>query len=299
MAVYQIYFGSVANFLFHYGDVLQMAILLTRMKLFSPLLRKYFTASPKSVSFAFFLICFFIDFPYGFTIKSGSLGIYYYFEDSSGTKKYETFYFMVNSDYAMSQLGKLTQIIASFTLNILFSLIVGIVLNIVSFIQYKVYLKRKRRRQNDALNMRLFQNNQIANNTPFRRSLDNQFGTLRARIERDAEKNMLYMVLCLCTISIVCRLIIIAFMTFFLFYYSFSGSLSLMVVFISIYTLVPTVSIFIFYSFNKIYRDEFNRIFFSRRIYFSKTFKLQTVPFHNRKMTFNFFVPLRCRLTDP
>jgi hypothetical protein len=110
---------------------------------------------------------------------------------------------------------------------------------------------------------------------------------------RDAEKNMLYMVLSLCSISIVTRLVIICSIPYFLFYYSFSGSLTLMVVFITIYTLVPTVSIFIFYSFNKIYREEFNRILFSRNFFYSKTFAILPPPFRNRYLTINFSFPIR------
>jgi hypothetical protein len=273
LAVFNIYYGSIANFLFHYGDVLQMAILLTRMKLFSPTLNSFFTASPKFISIVFFFTCLLIDAPYVFSMQVSSLGKYY-FEDSSGTKWFETYYFLINSDFAMSPIGQLIEISTTFTLNILCSLIVGIVLNIVSLVQYKSHVKKKRQ-HNEAINIRLLK---ICNDFNISNNINDQLSE-KDKNGRDAEKNMLYMVLCLCLISIMSRLIIIFFILFFLFHYSFSGTLTLMVVFITIYTLVPTVSIFIFYSFNKIYREEFDRIFFSQRIFCSKKLVLLPTPF--------------------
>jgi hypothetical protein len=286
-SIFHIYNGCMSNFLFHYGDALQVGILLTRMRLFSPLLSIYFTASPKYISLAFFFICLLIDFPLVFTFKVGSLGKYYY-EDSSGTKRYETFYFMVNSDFAMSPFGQIFGFVTSFCLNTLFSLIVGIVLNVISFAQYKFHLN-KRREQTEAINMRLIE---IVNVAKIANNLNDQLSE-KDKNARDAEKNMLYMVLSLCSISIVTGLVIICSIPYFLFYYSFSGSLTLMVVFITIYTLVPTVSIFIFYSFNKIYREEFNRILFSRNFFYSKTFAILPPPFRNRYLTVNFSFPIR------
>ena len=82
-SMFQVYYIFTANLLFHYGDILQLNILLTRMKTFSPILRKYFTASPPLVSFATFLVCFLIDFWFGFLLKTSSFGTYYYFDDTA------------------------------------------------------------------------------------------------------------------------------------------------------------------------------------------------------------------------
>ncbi len=50
-SAFQIYYATISGFLYNYEDVLQMAILLTRMKIFSPFIRIHFTASPKILSF--------------------------------------------------------------------------------------------------------------------------------------------------------------------------------------------------------------------------------------------------------
>jgi hypothetical protein len=197
-------------------------------------------------------------------------------------------YNFVNSDYAMTKLGKFFIIFTAFTLNTLFSLIVVIVLNVIYLVQYKAYLNKKRR-LTEAINMRLLK---ICNNSFMSKNLNDRLSQ-KDKNERNAEKNMLYMVLCLCSISIMSRLVIIFFILFFLFHYSFSGTLTLMVVFITIYTLVPTVSIFIFYSFNKIYREEFNRFFFSQRIFCSKKLFLLPTPFRNRYLKINFSIPFQ------
>jgi len=213
LSVFHIYNGCVSNFLFHYGDVLQVGILLTRMRLFSPLLSKYFTASPKCISLVFVFICLLIDVPLVFTFKVGSLGKYYYFEDSNGgTKRYETFYFMINSDFAMSPFGQIFGFVMSFCLNTLFSLIVGIVLNVISFAQYKFHLN-KRRQQTEAINMRLLE---IVSVAKIANNLNDQLSE-KDKNAREAEKNMLYMVLSLCSISIVSRLVIICCIIYFYF----------------------------------------------------------------------------------
>ena len=46
-SVYQIYYDTLSYFLYHFEDVLQMRILLHKMKFFSPFVRKYFTAKPQ------------------------------------------------------------------------------------------------------------------------------------------------------------------------------------------------------------------------------------------------------------
>ena len=88
VAIYQIYFEFVSNILFHSGDVLQVDILLTRMKSVSPLVRISFTASPQIISLASFLLCVLIDFPFGFSFKVASCGIYYYYDYESGEKHF-------------------------------------------------------------------------------------------------------------------------------------------------------------------------------------------------------------------
>jgi len=62
-ALYIIYYYSMTTILFHFEETLQMAILLTRMKIFNSFVNRHFSAKPWTISLAFFLTCFLIDVP--------------------------------------------------------------------------------------------------------------------------------------------------------------------------------------------------------------------------------------------
>jgi hypothetical protein len=68
--------------------------------------------------------------------------------------------------------------------------------------------------------------------------------------ERKVEKNMFYMALTLCSISILSRLVNMLVYVYFFFYRTFEGTLTVAVVYFFINAFVPTVSIFIFFLFN-------------------------------------------------
>ena len=97
--------------------------------------------------------------------------------------------------------------------------------------------------------------------------------------ENRAEKNMLKMALTLCSLSILSRLILIAFYVYAFFFYSFSGTLVVFIVNLSIFTLLPTGAIFVFYSFNKMFRDEFKKKFII--INLKKKLRIQYSHFEN------------------
>ncbi len=79
--------------------------------------------------------------------------------------------------------------------------------------------------------------------------------------ERKAEKNMLYMALTLCTTSIISRILLMVCYIYYFIFYSFATNLLIHVVNYSIQTIVPSISIFVFYFFNKMFREEFNMTF--------------------------------------
>ena len=81
---YLIYYTNVSDFLFHYEETLQMAILLTRMKIYNSCVSKHFSSQPWVISLAFFLTCFLIDFPSSpFNLNVNSIGTYYYYDTSN------------------------------------------------------------------------------------------------------------------------------------------------------------------------------------------------------------------------
>jgi uncharacterized membrane-anchored protein len=81
----------------------------------------------------------------------------------------------------------------------------------------------------------------------------------REKNERKIEKNMFFMALTLCSISMLLRLLsMISYVYYFIFNTS-SNSVLIGVIIYFIFTFGPTVSIFVFYSFNHTFRDELNR----------------------------------------
>jgi len=76
--VFKIYHLFLSVLFFHFEDVLTMAILLHKMKLFSPFVKKHFSKSPQLISFSLFLTCLFIDVPFIFGLEVGSRGDYFY-----------------------------------------------------------------------------------------------------------------------------------------------------------------------------------------------------------------------------
>ena len=138
-SAYQIYYIVAASILFHFEDVLQMAILLTRMKLYSLFVEKYFTFSPRLVSLTLFLICFCINLPLSFGFKISSFGEYLDMAQQENIK----FYFFDSSNFSFTLIG---QILFGFTilfLNIILSVVIGVGLNVFSLIKYKSYVRKE------------------------------------------------------------------------------------------------------------------------------------------------------------
>ena len=253
-SIYHIVYAVTASFLFHYGDTLQMAILLTRTKLFSPFVERNFSGSPQKISLIFFLICFFVDLPFAFSFKVQSLGTYYTMTQNSSL----TFYYIDSSDFSLTPFGKILLGFTTFFLNLFLSLVIGVVLNVVSLNEFKSYAE-KRRLESEELQV------SSRNNKPtIFRECEQIYQKLK--IERQIEKNMFYMALILCAISIQSRVFIMFAYVYFFFYNTFSDALIIYIVTFTIFTLVPTLAIFVFYAFNQMFREEFNRIMFKREI---------------------------------
>ena len=275
-SIYQIYNGGFAAILFlHFEKTLQMGILLMRMKIFFPFVRRHFTASPRIVSIIFFFTCLLIDFPVLFSAKVDSIGTYYTF-DSSGSKNYVELYYFSSSEFSATLFGRLLSGFTAFA-NLFLSTVVGIILNIVSFVKYKSYLKERRSKSEAHSSGRAVNTNQInlsamtSNSAEIQQvRLEEASASRRRELtnkeinENRAEKNMFYMALILSCITLVSRVLIIICVVYFLILYSFSTTLLTSVINLSVQTLVPTSSIFVFYFFNKIYREEFDRLVLKR-----------------------------------
>jgi len=234
---YLIYYLTVSIFLFHFEDVLQMAILLTRMKLFNLFVDKHFKFSPRQVSLTLFLTCFCINFPLLFGFKINSFDVYF----DSTHQKNVTFYYFDSSDLSSTLFGQILFGCTALFLNLILSAIVGIGLNIFALLKYKAHTRKKTREV-----CRLIQssiNNRLTTTLEIQ-----QFNT-RMRNERKREKNMFYMMFTLCSLSVLSRILTIFQYVYFFFVYnnSLSNIPDIEIVFLLKQTLVPMVAIFAFF----------------------------------------------------
>ena len=250
--IYQIYYAFIGNLMFHYQELLQIAILLTRMTIFDKFLERHFKPySPMLVSFLLFVVSFLVNLSAAFSSKIIVLGEYFYFDASMGVDEVGYLYDFTNSNFVISKLGSLVLGVTYFILNLICTLIVGITLNIVSFVQFKLYLI-KRNQEELRLN----------NNRPMSTS---STGMQRDINERRAEKNMLYMIISLVFLSIFSRVIFSLGSIYFLYFSNtYANGLIIRFACYFVYSIVPTMSFFIFYSFNRIFRDESRRLIWSR-----------------------------------
>jgi hypothetical protein len=253
-SIYHIVYAVISSFLFHYCDTLQMAILLARAKLFSPYVERKFNGTPQRISLIFFVVCFLIDFPFAFSFQVKPFGTF----NTTEQNVTATFYFAGSSDFSVSPFGKILLGFTTFLLNLFLSLVVGVILNIYSLNQFKSYAVKRR------LEVEELQVSSRYNKPTIFRECEQIYQKLK--IERQIEKNMFYMALSLCSISIQSRVFIMFAYVYFFFYNTFSDSLAIYVITFSIFTLAPILSIFVFYLFNQMYREEFNRIVFKRSI---------------------------------
>jgi hypothetical protein len=161
ISVFKVYHLFLSLLFFHFEDVIQMAILLHKMKLFSPFVRKHFSKSPQFVSLSLFLTCLFIDIPLLFGFEVVSFGEYSYL-DSNGVKQTGTFYYLVSSEFSRTSFVRILLGLSVFFLNFLLCLTIGIILNISSYIKYKSHV-RKRQREVEELQMSSVHNRPTTN----------------------------------------------------------------------------------------------------------------------------------------
>jgi hypothetical protein len=140
----------------------------------------------------------------------------------------------------------------SIIINLILTLVFGITLNIVSVYFYNSYLKQRTLR-NYALRKSVADSSTLASRQEF---------TSIERCNHKAERNMFFMALTLCSLFIFSRFIFFClYVCFFIFGLNTTVVPSFLIMY-SVYTLLPTVAIYVFYSFNKIFRKELKNIFF-------------------------------------
>jgi hypothetical protein len=108
-AYYLVSFVAFGTLLAHYQSVLEIAILLDRLKTFNKTIKKYFTLSPQKFSLILSVICFLIDLFYMFAFSPQEYFWYNYKED--GTLERKSIWFVVSSNFATSSIGRILLIL--------------------------------------------------------------------------------------------------------------------------------------------------------------------------------------------
>ena len=266
-SLFLIYYSNVSAFLFHFEETLQIAIVLNRMKIYSPFVNKHYTAKPWVVSLSFFLTCLLINCSYAFALKVDSFGTYHFNDSSASNASYAQLYYTTSSDFSSTLFGQILLACTVPFLNLFLTIFIGTILNIVFVYQYRSHVRERRRKDEAYVLGTNKQQNQATT------SLDDIEVVVVSRPreltqkeinENRAEKNMFFMALTLSSISIVSRSILIVRYVVFFNFYSFSTILIFFLINLTMYTLVPTVAIFIFYTFNKMFREEFRKKVFNK-----------------------------------
>jgi hypothetical protein len=273
-SIYQMYYSFTTNFLLHFAETLQIGIVLTRMKTFTPFVKRHFTASPRIVTLIFFLTCLCIDFPVMFFQQVVLVGEYY-INKSDGSKQSVKYFTVNGSEFSKTLLGRFCAGFVAFA-NLFLSIVVGVILNIVLVVKYKLYLNERRSKAEAysskkivfTNHMDLLVTNNIKSNPEIQQEVTIEEPTTsrpqpltqKEINENRAERNMFYMALTLSSITIISRVVIISCVAYFLIFNTFSSNPYTFVILLSVQTFVPTSSIFVFYFFNKMFREEFNRM---------------------------------------
>ena len=105
------------HFMYHYLDVIEICILIERMKIFSPFVKKHFKSSPLTTSLILFIVCIIIDAPFLYACKPGPMGDYYYI-DSSGARQQGRLYNIIPTEVAFTQIGSMVLAISNVISNI-------------------------------------------------------------------------------------------------------------------------------------------------------------------------------------
>jgi hypothetical protein len=140
LAIY--FMGTTANVLYFFGSLIDVFLLLDRIAIFKPHIKRFFILPPYKMCLLAFVLVIVIDSPYYFfqVVASETYKL-------NATTSY-TVWFYENSNFANSQLGK----ILIYTLIVIREVLVTltqIILNLVSIFYFRQYAEKKRTIMND------------------------------------------------------------------------------------------------------------------------------------------------------
>jgi len=140
-AILQCFYIPFSNFTSHFVAILEIAILLERIKIMNPFVKKHFTISSKNMILITFFPCLLFNSYYALCNVPYFAGEFYYF-DSNGIERVNSFWFASTSTLAQSTIGSILTIAFFFIKDVL-TLITTIVLNAVTLFELKIYFKNR------------------------------------------------------------------------------------------------------------------------------------------------------------
>jgi hypothetical protein len=188
---------------------------------------------------------------------SSSFGEYY----DDFKEENVTFYYSQSSDFSLTPLGQIIMGCIDFFLNLLVTLVAGVALNIVSYLKFKSYMMQQRQEISSETELEMIS---VNNRLMTHREVEQYYE--RQRVKHQIERNMFYMALTLCSISVISRLLLMTIYIFYSLFYSFSILIYTYLICFSIFTLEPTLAIVVFYSFNRMFREKFDEKILCKKI---------------------------------
>jgi hypothetical protein len=240
-------FGSLSTY---YQSVLEIAILLDRLKTFNKTIKKYFTLSPQKFSLILFIICFLIDLFYMFAFSPEEFVWYNYIED--GTLDRKSIWVVLPSTFASSSIGRifliLTYVIREFV-TIIFT--VGYSIFLLNYMREYFKNKAKMARKPAVTATTSNVRNTVQPSTTQQSS---------AKQMSNAEEKFLQLVIVQCTLTILTRTNFFTCTIMALFNYNELTQIVCTVADFNIFFLAAA-SFFIHFFFNKLFKTEFLKLF--------------------------------------
>ena len=233
-AIVQSAYIPFTGFTTHFTDILGIAVLFERIKIFNSFVKKYFVFMPKKIILIIFAACLILNSVYAL-VYVPFCGGGFYFSDSNGTIKENSFWYVGVSSLADSSIGMIVLIVFYFIRDIL-TMFTTILLNIISLIEMRRYFKATR--------FLTIQTIQTVNSSSY------AVATGQNENRKKTEKNAIKLVLVMCLISVVTRCVSIACDVYYLF--SSNYIVTLLGAILDLVEVVgPALSFFIFYHFNR------------------------------------------------
>jgi hypothetical protein len=238
---------AYSNFSLHFVAILEIVVLLERIKKMNPYLKKNFKITPQKMVPIIFFPCLLFNSIFSLAIFPDVGGEFVYY-DSNGVERVNTYWFVNSSPLVQSSIGSICMIVFYFVRDVL-TLATTIILNIVTLIELNKYFKKR-----NAIFRRSNLVNTISTHSPID-STTNVALNHNAR-EKAMAKSQIKLVLIMCLISVVTRVISVLSSIYYLFSTDYIAVL-LSAITDLVFVVGPSISFFIFYVFIKDFKKEF------------------------------------------